>query len=128
MRILITGSRDWTDTGYLWTRLHRVMEDNPDEQEFTYVHGGARGADMLVEKWVEFIQPWAEHVDRVITTEVHPAEWRTYGKRAGFVRNREMVEAGADLCLAFIKDESKGATMTANMAEKNGIITMRYTA
>jgi hypothetical protein len=34
--------------------------------------------------------------------EVHEANWSVNGKAAGFLRNQEMVDAGANICLAFL--------------------------
>jgi hypothetical protein len=42
-----------------------------------------------------------------VTTEEHTADWRTLGNIAGSARNREMVQAGADLCAALHRDVAK---------------------
>lgn len=115
MRILITGSRDWTDQNLIWDTLNNIAEP------YAVLVSGAcpTGADKMAEDWA------GNQPD--ITVERYPADWKRFGKRAGFLRNSKMVELGADICLAFIKNKSKGATMTADLAEKAGIKTVRYT-
>lgn len=115
-RVLVTGSRDWAD--WMVIRAALVGVRHPIYPG-TLVHGGARGADKM-----------AAHVARDMgwLIEPHPADWDQHGKRAGFVRNAEMVKAGADVCLAFIRNNSRGATMCARLAEDAGIPVQYYRA
>jgi len=118
VRILVCGSRTWIDGGVREGALRRVCAAY-DPQAIVIVHGAAQGADLLAAKFA------ARHN---LQTERHPADWQRYGKAAGLIRNAEMVAAGADLCLAFIRDGSRGATHCADLAEKAGIPTRRYLA
>lgn len=117
MRILITGSRDWVDVTFVEDKLASFTE-NIESASITLVSGHClTGADAIAEA---FAKQLGWQVER------HPADWSRYGKQAGFVRNDYMVKLGADLCLAFIKDNSKGATMSATLAEKVNIPTVRF--
>lgn len=89
----------------------------------TLVHGDARNGDRDFARIAQRLYGW--------TPEPHPAIWRpngVYNPQAGLVRNRKMVELGADLCLAFIKNGSRGASHCAGLAEEAGIPTRRFTA
>lgn len=130
MRILVTGSRDWDDGPTIWGAIYDQSNEwyasgkaiGVGQRDITLVHGACpTGADAIARDFVEDY-PW------LFAVEAHPADWTAYGRRAGFVRNAEMVALGADVCFAFIKSNSKGASMTANLAEKAGIKTVRYTA
>lgn len=117
MRILVTGSRTWNDHGVIEDALFNAWLYLGRPEEWTLVHGTAPGADTLAEMVAQ---------KAGATIERHPADWLQYGKRAGFLRNAEMVRLGADLCLAFIQDGSAGASMTAQLAEAAGIPTRRF--
>lgn len=110
MRILVTGSRDypwWNDVN------HALLHACAGATNITIVHGACpKGADMWADKFVAY---------QGVRCERYPAEWSRYRNRAGPIRNRKMVELGADLCLAFIHNDSKGATHCANLAEEAGI-------
>lgn len=146
MRILVTGSRDWTDR----VRISRSLlveinaacpmlhdeEGRPtrrDTSDVVIVHGAARGADRLTEEWAVGCNP-------AIKTEQYPvtsADWEEHPRIAGYMRNQKMVELGADVCVAFLmpcrkpgcerpeSHLSHGGSHTADLAEISGIRTVR---
>jgi hypothetical protein len=80
-----TGAPGWTDRAL----LYRVLDEIAPA---VVVEGGAAGADRLAREWAQ---------ERAVPVETFPADWKRYGRAAGPRRNREMVEAGADLVVGF---------------------------
>lgn len=114
VRILITGSRAWpAEAINEITQLLGQTIIGYKKDEITIVHGACpTGVDAMA-NWIAW--HWG------LAIEQHPADWSTYGRRAGFVRNAEMVQSGVDICLAFVYNKSKGASMTIDLCRKNKI-------
>ena len=110
-RVLVTGSRDWADRQAIAAALRDWQAPGA-----VLVHGGARGADRIA---AALWRSWG------LRDEPHPADWHRHGRAAGPIRNQQMVAAGADVCLAFIRHASRGATHCAATAEHAGIPTIR---
>lgn len=120
-RVLVTGSRAWTDEAAVRTALTKAWRVLG--RPFVLVHGGCpTGVDRIAADWA------IEHHCAYITAERHPADWKTHGKAAGPIRNAEMVNLGADVCLAFPLGESHGTRGCMALAEKAGIPVVNHEA
>jgi len=89
MRVIIAGSRDFTDYDFLC----QVMEEfinNSLLPVTEIISGRQKGADLLGECWAK---------ERNIHIEPFPADWKKYGKSAGPIRNKQMAEYGDYLIL-----------------------------
>ena len=127
-RVLVTGSRDWPDPNVVWTALDSELFRGTltTTDTLVVVHGACpTGADLEADRWVKARSAEIRTAD--IRVKRYPADWRRLRRAAGPVRNAEMVAAGADQCLAFIYRRSQGATGCAELAEKAGIRTLRWT-
>lgn len=118
MRILVCGSRSWSDPG----PIHEVLMDHAVlAQELNVklilIHGAAPGADSLAEKIANEIGGFE------IIAE--PADWKTYGKAAGPIRNQKMLDEHKPDCVhAFkISSKSNGTDDMIRRAKKAGIET-----
>ena len=80
MKVLVCGGRDYQDYSKVcWVLGHTEPPIS------LVIHGAAPGADSLAAKWA---------VEQGIPTDAYVADWDKYGKAAGPIRNRVMLELG----------------------------------
>lgn len=116
MKALICGGRDFHDIDRMRKALVHLFFKRKCN-ELTFISGGASGADSLVEKLA---------VELGVNMEVFPADWNKYGRSAGIMRNKEMIEQVPDIVIAFWNGVSKGTANTLQLAKDAKITTIVY--
>jgi len=102
MKVAVIGSRTFND----YEKVVSVLNDIPNITKI--VSGGAKGADYLGEKYAYY---------NTIPKIIHLPEWDKYGKKAGFVRNKLIVD-DADIVVAFWDGISLGTKSSIEYANK----------
>jgi len=103
MRLLVSGSREYTNREHVLSVIHSL---NPT----VVIHGACpTGVDAI-----------ADLVECEIAR--FPANWSKYGRRAGPVRNEQMiVEGKPDHALLFLAETSRGTLNTLALVKRYGI-------
>jgi predicted Rossmann-fold nucleotide-binding protein len=113
VRVLVCGGRDYRDAATFTHAMRRVDETFGPFR--TVISGGARGADAYAHAWA---------VENERRSYVFPAQWGIHGKRAGPIRNAEMLRVGKpDLVVAF--PGGRGTADMAKQAEAAGVPVVR---
>ncbi len=107
MKLAVIGSRDFADYALLERSLLRNFRVEEIE---TVISGGARGADALAARFAGRYG---------LPLEVIPADWKKHGRKAGPVRNAEIVER-ADVLVAFWDGLSRGTRDSITRARLAG--------
>jgi hypothetical protein len=89
MRVLVCGGRDYQDKDKVFAVLDEIHAQTSIS---SIIHGCASGADTLGSDWA-----WIRGIDE----ERYPADWKTHGKAAGPIRNRQMLNTQPNLVVAF---------------------------
>ncbi len=108
-RVIIAGGRDFNDYPLLKTTMDNALCNITDE--ITVVCGKARGADTLGEQYAN---------EKGYNVDYYPANWKQYGKRAGYLRNEQMAQ-NADALVAFWDGESRGTKSMIELAKRYGL-------
>ena len=102
-KIIIAGSRHFTDYSFL---VRKVEELNLNITQV--LCGECYGADLLGKEWA---------MSKGIPVESYPADWDKYGKKAGYLRNKEMSVHGDEL-IAFYREGSKGTEIMIDLMQR----------
>jgi hypothetical protein len=106
VKILVTGSREFTDRVRIATALEEVIREQDPERVrdpgfLTVIHGGARGADTIAGEIA---------AARGCRVEVFPPAYDRFGPEiAPFIRNSQLVGERPDLCLAFYSKRARNS-------------------
>ena len=116
MNVIVFGGRDFEDEEFAFRWLDAFNEVSGIS---LVISGKSRGADKLGENWASL---------RGIELAEYPADWKKHGKKAGMIRNQQMIDetpGGVDLVVAF-----PGGRGTADMirrAKKAGVEVIEIT-
>lgn len=107
MRTIIAGSRDIYDSYMLI--VEAVKESGFDVT--SVISGCARGVDKTAISWA---------ADNMMAWHEYPADWKSWGKIAGLMRNEEMAK-NADALIAIWDGKSRGTKDMIERAKKHNL-------
>ena len=118
MKLLICGSRSWTDARTIRKDLdYAVQKVKGTHRRLCVVSGGAEGADQIGAALAELLGA---------RVTVMKPDWDRHGKSAGFKRNLRMLDTDPDVVLAYWDGKSKGTLHTIKQAVERGLtVTVR---
>ena len=103
MKLAVIGSRGFDN----YELVEKVLNEYKDKVTLV-ISGGAKGADTLGEQWAK---------NNNINTLIYPAEWEKYGKRAGHIRNTDIINS-CEFCIAFWDGKSAGTQDSIKKAQQ----------
>ncbi len=111
--VVVTGDRNWTNRSV----IQKALSNLP--QQTILLHGDCRGLDQIAA---------SEAIKLGIQTLSVPANWQRFGRAAGPIRNREMLDLEPDLVLAFHDhlDISRGTKDCVQQALARGLTVQLY--
>lgn len=106
-KVIVAGSRHFTDYIFVKSVLNHYLSNQTDVE---IVSGCAQGVDKLGEQYAK---------ENGLPVKRFPADWNTYGRAAGPIRNKQMAEY-ADALILFWNGSSPGSkNMLKNAKEMN---------
>ena len=120
-RIIVAGSRTFTGYNLVKKALEQYICEHKADK-IIIVSGTANGADKLGERFAE---------ENSIELHRFPANWNFYGKRAGYVRNTQMLDfakkaSGEAVLMAFWDGHSHGTKNMIDIAKDAGITVLIF--
>lgn len=108
-KIIIAGGRSFNNYELLKEKCdYYLSKAIMNKDNIIIISGTANGADKLGEKYAQ---------EKGFTIERHPAKWKELGKKAGYVRNKEMAEVSHAL-IAFWDNKSRGTKHMIDLAKE----------
>lgn len=118
IKVIIAGSRNFYDYDIVEdTVVSYFMSRGILKENVEIISGGARGADSLGEQLADSYG---------LKLTVFPAQWNTYGKAAGMIRNKEMADyaikdSDKAILFAFWDGQSRGTKGMIDIAKRCGM-------
>ncbi|MBO5873187.1 MAG: DUF2493 domain-containing protein [Clostridia bacterium] len=107
-KVVVAGCRDYNNYEEAKDYIDRCLSGIRLENNIVIVSGGARGADALGERYAR---------ENGFEIERYPADWDTYGKSAGPIRNKQMAEI-CDCAICFWDGKSRGTASMIQFAKQ----------
>lgn len=112
-RVIVCGGRDFNDVDKCNQALDYYLRESNDKYEI--VSGHAKGADTLGEQYA---------ISNNIELTLFPADWNKYGRAAGPIRNRQMLDYALKskaIIIAFWNGKSRGAKNMIDISTNAGV-------
>jgi hypothetical protein len=111
MRLLVSGYRHFNHEPTIEREMLEILNITPNERH-VIIHGNCSGVDKTADR-IARKHGW--------DVDIYNPNW-SIGKKAGPIRNREMLENGKpEQCLLFLHPNSKGTKDMKNAIEEVGL-------
>ncbi len=110
-RVIVCGGRDFENKQVCFEYLGKIV---PGRKNVTIISGHANGADKFGEEYAAL---------HGLNCVVFKPDWKQYGRAAGPIRNKQMLEYAIEetpLIIAFWDGKSKGTKNMIDQSKKAG--------